>query len=377
MTIVLSCQCGRKLQVREEFAGQEGLCPSCGRTMLIPASEEPALRSASAESVRPESPLQLEPAPPRVERSSWPEAEPLPNHGGGVLARDSDFFVDPPEDIGAILSAHTTLMAGKQPWKAGGRLVVAGIAGLFGLAVGSVVVLLVRPRAEFWHFLWPTVGSLLGVVLARALTRFFHTCTYVGRDGVARFACSGTRERISRSEVFLFREAVELRTGQTVRYNHGTYQGTDYTFTWTDAAGRKCYVIAGTHRSSKGMPPTTDPYHYGRAAESAWTAYLHAQAQRQIELAGCVIFNLPRGRSLRLGRRSLTIQLNGEPVEWTANEIDAIAVEKATVKIKRTDAKEGWFSATGVVRFPLEGLGNAALFFELANRLLGVRIEAS
>ena len=34
MAIVLHCSCGRKLQIRDEFAGQEGKCPACGAWYL-------------------------------------------------------------------------------------------------------------------------------------------------------------------------------------------------------------------------------------------------------------------------------------------------------------------------------------------------------
>ncbi len=37
MAIVFSCTCGRQLQAREEFVGQVVRCPTCGKTMPVPA----------------------------------------------------------------------------------------------------------------------------------------------------------------------------------------------------------------------------------------------------------------------------------------------------------------------------------------------------
>src|SRR5262245_8398740 len=34
--VEFNCSCGRKLRVREEFAGKKGQCPSCGQTLDIP-----------------------------------------------------------------------------------------------------------------------------------------------------------------------------------------------------------------------------------------------------------------------------------------------------------------------------------------------------
>jgi hypothetical protein len=341
--------------------------------MLIPSAE--ASDGVLAPAVVEEA-IEVEPVRPTATAEAAPQKrdEKLANHGGGPLPNDSDFFADPPEQIGPVLSAHTTLTARKQPWSPGGRLVLAGIVGLAGLLLGAVIVVLATPRGDFWQILWPTVGSLLGVAIAYGVTRFSHVCTYVGRDGVAKFTCSGSRDRVKNAGTFLFRDALELRTGQTVRFVNGVYQGTDYSFTWTDVGGRPRHTIGGTYRNQKGPPVTSDLYHYGRAAETAWTVYLLTQVQRQVELAGSVAFNLKNGHTLRLAPGKLILQMGGEPVEWSAEEIGGVQVDKGVVKIKRADAQEGWFSATGVVKFPFDSLANARLFFHLVENLLRVRI---
>ncbi len=38
MSISIRCECGRKLQARDEFAGSRAECPTCGRTLTIPAA---------------------------------------------------------------------------------------------------------------------------------------------------------------------------------------------------------------------------------------------------------------------------------------------------------------------------------------------------
>jgi hypothetical protein len=55
MSISVQCECGRKLKARDEFAGKRADCPTCGKTLSIPASESAAatfgerLRSGEAE----------------------------------------------------------------------------------------------------------------------------------------------------------------------------------------------------------------------------------------------------------------------------------------------------------------------------------------
>lgn len=373
MAIALKCSCGRKLQVKDEFAGQEGQCPACGRTLQIPNVDKPVAASPTYQVVEEEIPAVL-PAEEPSTPSSPAREEPMTNHGGGPLPRNADFFAAPPAEIGPITSVYTTLTGGQRPWSPGARLIAIGFSGLGGLVVGALIVVLCTLKDGFWQFLWPTVGSGLGALIAYGVTRFSHTCTYVGREGIAKFTCTGTRDNIASSETFRFRDATELRTSQTLRYVNGVYQNTTYTFTWSDVGGRARHVITGSHNSEKGEPPTGDLYHYARAAELAWTVYLLGQVQRQVDLAGSVAFNLKGGQWMRLGPQLLTYQLGGEPGEWRADEINGVQVDKGVVKIKRTDAKEGWFSSSGVLKFPFDSLANAQLFFHLVDRLLGVRV---
>ena len=52
--ITVTCDCGRKLQVRDEFGGQEGKCPSCGQgaTSQIPFVEVPVSVSRESPALR-------------------------------------------------------------------------------------------------------------------------------------------------------------------------------------------------------------------------------------------------------------------------------------------------------------------------------------
>ncbi|MCY3023391.1 MAG: hypothetical protein NTW87_30800 [Planctomycetota bacterium] len=39
MAIVVSCQCGRKFQTKDEYAGRQARCPACGKVLMIPESD--------------------------------------------------------------------------------------------------------------------------------------------------------------------------------------------------------------------------------------------------------------------------------------------------------------------------------------------------
>jgi hypothetical protein len=63
MPIPFSCECGKKLQAKDEFAGKRLKCPGCGKILTIPtpAVEEPELEE--------------EPAPPVTQRIATPPEE--------------------------------------------------------------------------------------------------------------------------------------------------------------------------------------------------------------------------------------------------------------------------------------------------------------
>src|SRR5262249_47863480 len=258
----------------------------------------------------------------------------LCNHGGKPLPEDIDFFAEPPAEIGPLLSAYSTLRHGKRPWSVGGRLIVGGGVGMLGLLGGGFLVSGGGVPHPFWQAAWPLGLGGAALIAGLLCTGFSHTCTYVGREGIARFTCSGSRDHLEESEILLFRNATELRTSQTRRYVNGVYQGTSYSFSWSDVGGRVRYELNGTYKSAAGTPSSTDPFQFARAGEFAWTVYLLGEARRQVELAGSVPFNLKGGQWIRLGPGTVTLCLQGEPLELRAEALAGVVVQQGVVVFK-------------------------------------------
>jgi hypothetical protein len=53
MPILVDCLCGRKLRVRDDYAGKQGHCPACGRAVDIPDLNRPAAHFVSSEPLSP------------------------------------------------------------------------------------------------------------------------------------------------------------------------------------------------------------------------------------------------------------------------------------------------------------------------------------
>lgn len=304
-----------------------------------------------------------------------PDLSDVPTHADTAMPREADFFVPPPPEIGPLSSAFSGLTRDTQPMETGPRAAVVLISAAVGIAIGVAINIFAQIKEPFWMLPWPVILGGIAALIAYFCTGFEYTCTYVGRDGVARFTCSGRRDYLSTDEVFLFRDAFELRTSQTRRYYRGVYQGTDYTYTWSDIGGRDVYTISGTHGSEEGNPAPEDFYHFALAAELAWSLSLLEEVDRQMMTKGEFRFSLGDGDWVSVGPEGLRLKIGGELTECSRHEIADVILQNGYFTIKRTDAVEGWFYSTGVFTFDYSRLANARLFVVALDKYAGLRLN--
>lgn len=295
--------------------------------------------------------------------AGWLPGPEVVTHAGLPIDPEADFFAWPPDAIGPVLSATTTLRLGKRPMPPISRLAIAGFAGSTAVALLGLVPEPVPAALQAGAFL-----VLAGLVWL--LTRFVHRCSYVGCDGVARFTCKGDRGRITGSELFVFLDAEALRTEQTKHYHNGVYTGTSYRFTWTDDEGAKWFVLSGTYQGKDKPPKPKDAFHFAAAAERAWTDHRLIQAGYELESRGEVRFRIGKSDWLALGRGFLAYHHKDQTERWSAAEIGDIRIDDGTLKIKRVDAREGWFRSDGVWKITYPALENALVFLTAASRWL-------
>src|SRR5262245_55725635 len=111
------------------------MCPGCGCELQIPAAPGAPPLQVAGPAVAPRAAAPAWPAapPPLPPQGTAPGQEgPLPNHGGGAIPADADFFVGPPQEIGPVFSANTTLSRYKQPLSLEARL-----GWIFGCVLGA------------------------------------------------------------------------------------------------------------------------------------------------------------------------------------------------------------------------------------------------
>src|SRR5262249_33868315 len=134
-------------------------------------------------------------APPAAQEAPPPPAEPgqrgpLLNHGGGELPQDADVFVPPPPQIGELLSAYTNMRQHDDPWAPAARVAWIVLGTAIGVLIPVILALLIRGmRHPVPLILLPLCLGGIGLAIAWWATGFKRLCTYVAREGVARYLC--------------------------------------------------------------------------------------------------------------------------------------------------------------------------------------------
>jgi hypothetical protein len=380
LSIILTCACGRALEVGDEHAGQEGTCPTCGRVMQIPGQANGQVTD-KAPRPRPAKPAPWL-APPRRESSDDPEVADarLMTHAGLAIAEDDDFFVDAPPAIGQIVSAHTTLKKHVRPKSLLKIVMVASGLFLADMMVVTALFFLWRngPRAANGNeaqvlILISAVVGIGSFALLIWWMRFVHTCTYVGKDGIAIFQCSFHRGNLLRSEVLLFEDAAELRTIPTRAFAGGIIGVSEFAYTWLDPQQAVIYRFIARHWNSRSARIDED-YHFALMAERAWTEHLARDLEQISADRELLYFPLQHGDFLQVGKGRLILNQGGQIMELPAARIAKVAAGQNLITIHEVGADPNLHAGPGIHLIGRHDLANVQFFLAALEKLLGVRI---
>jgi hypothetical protein len=291
----------------------------------------------------------------------------------------ADFFVPPPEEIGEILTAHTTLLKTKNPKSFMLRGLIGVVAGVGPCLILTLVTWLAwRLPAEAVIVIFVMSALLITpwtVVGAFYFTRFRHACRYVGDKGVARFTCARSRQRPKVSDRFLFSEADELRVWEDRCDQNGAIH-TRYNFTWTDSEGNKVFVIKGNYQAKEDIPPKEDNYHFALASDWAWCEHLLDIILPVLRAGKEYFFRLHGDDGINCQSKFVEIHRNGEVQRLYPTDLAGVEIKDGTIWIMEPESKEGSFTSTGVHRFSFDKLANARAFLGVLREVYAVSLES-
>lgn len=387
MAITFTCECGRSVQVGDEFAGQPGTCPGCGRTVSIPGPDGQITEHAPVLTPRDgvaTVPWQRTPPAPRDSREAEIAEDfgHLVAHAGVPIENDDDLFADAPPAIGKLFSAYTSLKSHQAPTPEGLRFGWFLFVFFIGLIITSLALNYLL--ADAVRGLGPQQGKLVILLISIVVSvvfggavywwmGFYHTCSYVGTDGIASYYCSGDRDNIGQTGYFLFQDAAELRTSMTRHYTNGVYTGTNYSYVWSDERGKVMFTLAGRFSSKDGTPAFSDPYYFAVAAESAWSLYLFRNIDHVSTSEKLLFFGLTAGNYIQLGQGLFILTQGGKTVELRSEQIEKMTIGDGVISVWEVGGKEGWFVNSGIHQFLYAELGNARFFMFALEKLLGIR----
>ncbi|MDD2465090.1 MAG: hypothetical protein PHI97_13920 [Desulfobulbus sp.] len=208
-------------------------------------------------------------------------------HAGEKIANDCVFFAPPPQEIGQVATAQTTLRKNSPlPML---PLAVSYPLTIIGLALGVSLVLryLLHGNVAINSMSFVIAVGVVALLIWKIngpLSQFFHECTYVGEKGAVRFTLTNQHKHIVKQEMLLFTQADSLYHGSTLRFEKFFYRKTDFFFVWKDQDEKVLLKIAGDYVNRSGRPKNLDhPYYFGEAAMAAWNAYLRPRIFNALE----------------------------------------------------------------------------------------------
>lgn len=301
--------------------------------------------------------------------------QPPPNvtlHNGTKIPVDADYFVAPPADIGEIVTAQTTLKNTKEPFAVGPRfLLVFGLSGAVGFGAFTLVrLLMMNPNdARDLGLFLGGMGAIVTAIVVILLTRFRHTCSYVGKLGVARYILTGSRDNVPAEEKLLFADCEDVTTWTQRNYTNGIYSGTQYLNTWRSVDGRGLLLLKGSFHSEAGTPKATSPFWFANSAEVYWNEFAFDRMVTQFEKEGHVDFRVNKKDLVRVGPGFLEFNFHGKSTRLSQEDIKSLSIANGTFSIHTHEAR--WFSSKGKFGFEYGGMGNAKLFLFALERLAG------
>ena len=294
----------------------------------------------------------------------------VPNHNGQPNDPE-DLFFGEVDQIGKVQSGNTNFnrLRGHKKWSKGRvgltllgfflgpcvtALIGAGVAGGMNLRFETVMPIAVG------------LGALGGAILFAYWGRPWEVCTVIGEKGLARVK---RRDEKTKTDVFVFADAVEMRQRQIKQYVNGVYTGTTFGYDWLDKDQQYQFRIGGVYRedTKKSIPKANEVY-FGTAAEHAWLNHRLPVVLDEVERGGTVRFNVGKKKWIDIGRGWVEFGLKKTPMRMEAADLKEASLHQGVLSIKPTEG--GWGST---LKVSVADIGDMKIFLSLLEKTLGIK----
>jgi hypothetical protein len=311
----------------------------------------------------------------------WAPPPGVTGHTGEPIPPESVFFVPPPPEIGEIRSAYASLKAGAKTRSRGTRIILAVIWSVVPILVAAAIVFLGGATFEqgVSSFGIAVVLGAAAAAIAWNVTRFKHSCEFVGSDGCIVLKCRDAVDNVTVEKSLRFKDAASLSISMTRYYKGGSYRNSMYHFQWFPPQSDQAkFSLLGWIDEKEGTPPAGDAYNLGRAIENAWYAYLLPKLQAELRANGSISFQMDSKRRARLGPGFIEIvEKDGAIHRCAAGDIGSANLASGTFTLTRKDSESRFFgllAPSGEFQFDYAKMHNGRAFLFAFENLLGIKL---
>ena len=216
--------------------------------------------------------------------------------------------------------------------------------------------------------------------IANAFTSYKYESEIVGSNGFGIFICKDQTDNLIRKDIVCFDDATDLFFTYTDNVVNFIYQGTDIRFAFVNKDTNKVLFQEVWSYNKKHSTDNCLVYNLSNCVEMAWTAYLSAKMEKDLQEKGYLSFATYNNRSekfeefVRLDALGITfLQDKKEPFIYHFDEIKQMYSKGGELVIEHINLKKQFlfFKSGNENRIPLLQITNRRFFFEALKRLSG------
>lgn len=218
------------------------------------------------------------------------------NHNGKAIEENTLFFIEPPKELGKVLTAHSSLTKNYSTIESG-NLVLCFI-GLLFVTVGTFFI-----SAQLTSSLdtaWRILGIFLPTSFVLATTGFFTNTisnaasiqsSYVGEKGFIEYNGWFANKNIvtNITQQGLFDDYDYLYVKNAHKYNQGAYIGFDYKYIWTGKNEKETIISGSKSSKKKEFNLETDErisfrFYFSQSCKNAWDQHIIKAANEKYKM---------------------------------------------------------------------------------------------
>ncbi len=303
-----------------------------------------------------------------------PDAKPE----GDAIAADKKQAIPPPDEIGRILSCHSTENLGSDWYFMVPRFLMLSTATALTLWLAHWLV----REFEIFALTIPVMISsglgLLLVVLSQCVgARYF--VHFVGEHGVARYTLNAQGTPIAENIMLFYKaEYLERHYESTLEPAKFIYQSVDEEeclFVWKDGVFNSLFEITGINSHQDQASIMQSHYLFGCAAEKAWSHHLARCAGTFIQSERSVFFPLAHEIGwLSFEGDNLRYNINDDNGVYPVKNITSLNRSHRYLVMEFAAPQGGGFEE---LHISLTGFPNNRFFFSLLELYTGVKVAVN